>query len=152
MTDHRTYSNLVRSDEDIVGHIAYALYKGEKNKFREANPDPAHVDAFIATINMPEQVASMRARAEDLLEGTIEAAVSLAVDEVKAESDAQMRRAGEAFDNRLRVYEAQAGFWRGVWQNVLANLAAAALTILLVVLVLGSKLNFWSSVVEWFRS
>lgn len=152
MKDHRTFSNLAESDDDIVGHIAYALYKGEKNKFRASNPDPAHVDAFIATMNMPEQVASLRARAEDLLEGTIEAAVSLAVDEVKAEADADLTQAKQAFDARLKTYEAQADFWRGVWQNILANLAAAALTILLVVLVLGSKLNFWGSVLDWFKS
>ena len=152
VNDHRTFSNLASSDEDIVGHIAYALYKGEKNKFKAAHTDPDAVQAFINTMNMPEQVASLRARAEDLLEGTIEAAVSLAVDEVKAEADADLNKAKQAFDARLKVYEAQAGFWRGVWQNTLANLAAAAITILLVVLVLGSKVIFWGSVADWFRS
>nr|WP_297525618.1 hypothetical protein [uncultured Roseateles sp.] len=49
---------------------------------------------------------------------------------------------------QLKQIERALGFWPCVWSNVIANLIAAAISILFVVLVFGSKLNFRTNLLK----
>ena len=51
---------------------------------------------------------------------------------------------------QLKHIERALGFWSSVWSNVIANLIAAGLSILLVVLVFGSKISFWTGLLKYF--
>ena len=141
MIDHKTYSNYVRHSGDLEGLLAYALYKGDKLQFRASSDNPAHLDGFIMTANLPGQVDAYRAKAAMLLEDMTEYALGQSVEEIKAD-----------FDSRLKVLEkslGQQGFWNGVLQNTVANIIAGVLAVAAVVLMFGSKINLWGQVVDW---
>lgn len=137
---HRTFSKFVESPNDLVGLIAYALYKADKVAFCDAHPD-ADVNGFILTANLPTQVVAYRLKAEFMLEDMTEEALGEAVEKIEKE-----------YISRARGIERALGFWRGVGSNIVANLAALAISILLVVLVFGNKLNFWDGLYNYFNS
>jgi hypothetical protein len=72
---HRTYSSLVQGDVDLIGHIAYALYKRDKLKFCEQHqaatgnpPTTPELDIFIRGCNLDTRLSGYRSEAEILLE------------------------------------------------------------------------------------
>lgn len=135
---HQTFTSFVQSEKDLAGLIAYALYKADKVEFTKTNPS-ADINSFVLAANLPSQVQSYRTRAELMLEDMAEEALGEALEAAEKE-----------YTKKLQTFETSLGFWPGVWSNVLANLIAAAISILLVVLVFGSKLNFWAGVVDYF--
>lgn len=134
---HQTYQSFVQDRRDLAGLLAYALYKADKVEFMKAHPD-ADVLGFVLGSNLRSQIDAYRMRAEVMLEDMAEESLSDAL----AEAEAHHLQ-------RLRRLEQTLSFWSGVWSNVIANLVAAGISILLVVLVLGSKLNFWSSLLKY---
>ncbi|PIM51352.1 hypothetical protein CS062_20350 [Roseateles chitinivorans] len=134
---HQTFQTFVQNPRDLAGLIAYALYKADKVEFMRMHPD-ADVHGFVLSMNLPSQVDTYRTRAEIMLEDMAEESLSGALEEAEAD---HLRR--------LRRLETTLGFWSGVWSSVLANLIAAGISILLVVLVLGSKLNFWTGLLKY---
>lgn len=134
---HQTFQTFVQNPRDLAGLIAYALYKADKVEFMRMHPD-ADVHGFVLSMNLPSQVDTYRTRAEIMLEDMAEESRSGALEEAEAD---HLRR--------LRRLETTLGFWSGVWSSVLANLIAAGISILLVVLVLGSKLNFWTGLLKY---
>lgn len=138
--EHKTFSIFVENPNDLAGLIAYALYKADKVAFIDTNPD-ADVNGFILTVNLPPQVLAYRTRAELMLEDMTEETLGEAIAGIDKEYTDKLKKFGNAL-----------GFWRGVGSNIIANLAVVAISILLVVLVFGSKLNFWSGVLKYFTS
>jgi hypothetical protein len=75
-TEHnRAYEQLVSNDEDLIGLIAYALYKKDKRDFflgwREqhgAQPSADHVKAFTATVLTLGQQLRYRTAARDMID------------------------------------------------------------------------------------
>jgi hypothetical protein len=138
--EHKTFSIFVENPNDLAGLIAYALYKADKVAFIDTNPD-ADVTGFILTVNLPPQVLAYRTRAELMLEDMTEETLGEAIAGIDKD-----------YTDKLKKLENALGFWRGVGSNIIANLAVVAISILLVVLVFGSKLNFWSGVLKYFTS
>ena len=138
--NHQTFSTIVKSPDDLVGLIAYALYKADKVAFCAEHPD-ADVNAFILAANLPSQVSSYRLKAEIMLEDMTEETLGQAVEGIKQEYIA-----------RAENMEKSLGFWRSVVSNTFGAFAASAIWILLVVLVFGSKINFWSNLHNFFKS
>lgn len=138
--DHRTFSKFVESPDDLSGLIAYALYKADKVAFCDTHPD-ADVNGFILTANLPTQVVAYRLKAELMLEDMTEEALGEAVEKIEKD-----------YISRAENIEKALGFWRGVGSNIIANLAALAISILVVVLVFGNKLNFWDGLYNYFKS
>lgn len=130
---HSTYSTFVQSEDDLTGLVAYAIYKGDKNRFNEQSPAPTQqeLDGFIKTVNMPEQVAAYRSRATALLEDMVEEAVGGAVENIRFD-----------FDQRLKKFESSLGFWRGVGSNVIAGLATAFIVVALTLFIYGNNIGF----------
>jgi hypothetical protein len=138
MMQHQTFASFVANKQDLAGLIAYALYKADKVEFAKLNPD-ADINGFVLTANLPSQIEAYRTRAELMLEDMVEEALGEA-----------LAAADRDYSKRIQRFEDALGFWSGVRSNVVANLIAAAISILLVVLVFGNKLNFWSGVVKYF--
>lgn len=146
---HTTYTAFVEDGSDLVGLIAYALYKGEKIAFSDRHvtqfgtpPSTQEMAIFIQVFNMPAQIQAYRGRAEELLEAMNEDLLGQVVETLKSEKAADV----EAIEAKhqadlLRGLKEARGFWKGVRENVAANLFAAALTIILVVLVYGSQIS-----------
>lgn len=136
---HATYNNLVKDDNDMVGHVAYALYKRDKLKFCQqlaAEQDRPvtgeQIQTFIAGSNLDVRLAAYRNEAEELLERFSEVMLDEAV---KAE---QARMEKELLD-RL---EAAQPFWRGVGQNIVAGLTVIAISALMLVIIHGQRIGY----------
>ena len=96
---HSTYSTLVRGDADLIGHVAYALYKRDKLKFCDAfaskygrRPSTDEVGVFIASSNLDTRIDGYRSQAETLLERMTEYQLEDAVTQIKADADASLLR------------------------------------------------------------
>jgi hypothetical protein len=135
---HTTYSALVDAPNDLVGLIAYSIYKREKLDFVEAQfakhgrvLTPAELQVFYQLVNMPAQVAALRTRSATLLEQVSEEVLSDVVEQL--ENDYKVKLTAE-----LKVHK---NFWRSVGENVLANLFAAGLIALSVLLLFVSRVD-----------
>lgn len=137
-TVNGTFRAMVLDSNDLVGLIAYSLYKADKATFissylsdHGASPDDSQISAFVRTVNMPSQIEAYRNRATDLLETMYDELLESAIVDLKAESQVQMI-------DELKKFR---GFWKAVRENVVANLIAAAIAVILVLLVYGSRIN-----------
>lgn len=138
-TTHATYTNLVQDENDLIGLIAYSLYKSDKLAFVKQHtsrlgraPNDEEMMAFCHTLNLPGQVSSLRNKAEVLLEELNEQVLDVTIAEIQKDYEAklvaELRRAKP--------------FWKSVGENLIANVLAAALTVLLVVLVYGAQIGY----------
>jgi hypothetical protein len=72
---NRAYEQLVSADEDLIGLIAYSLYKKDKRDFylgwheqHGSAPQPDHVRAFTATVLTLGQQLRYRTAARDMID------------------------------------------------------------------------------------
>lgn len=133
---HRTYAVFVQDKDDMVGHVAYALYKRDKLNFCESvrerhdrDATSTELDAFIHAANLQTRIQAYRVEAESALETMCEASLEVTFDQAQAAMDAELVR---------QLKEAKS-WWRAVGENLVANLLAIAVTTLLVVLVYVSR-------------
>lgn len=96
---HGTYSALVLNDADLVGLVAYALYKRDKLKFcekfavknhRETLPEELAI--FIEGCNLDTRLQGYRAEAEQLLETMTEFQLEDAIEQVQRDSTEKLAR------------------------------------------------------------
>lgn len=133
---HRTYATFVQDKDDMVGHVAYALYKRDKLNFcvsmrerHDRETTPSELDAFIHAANLPTRIDAYRVEAESALETLCETSLGVTLQQARAAMDAELVR---------QLKEAKS-WWRAVGENLVANLLAIAVTTLLVVLVYVSR-------------
>lgn len=121
------YKTLVKGPDDMVGALAYALYKEEKLQFitdfegqYKRLPTDAELAYFHQTSNLPARLASYQERAQGLLERFLN-------DVLAMELLAQQQAIKD--DAVVKAIEQKHGFWRGVGQNVIAGFIATAITL-----------------------
>lgn len=134
--DHRTYSALVPNERDLVGHVAYALYKRDKLKFCEEflaknggiPAGDAELSIFIQSANLKTRLQGYRTEAEGLLETMTEYQLEDAIAQIQADSDEKLlRRLSEAKSWGRTIAEALLGsfavaiFWAALVFVVYAN-------------------------------
>lgn len=134
--DHRTYSALVPNERDLVGHVAYALYKRDKLKFCEeflakhggTPAGAAELSIFIQSANLKTRLQGYRTEAEGLLETMTEYQLEDAIAQIKADADEKLlRKFSEAKSWRRTIAEALLGsfavanFWAALVFVVYAN-------------------------------
>lgn len=133
--DHKTYSALVPNELDLIGHVAYALYKRDKLKFceefRTKNGAPAgdaELSIFIQSANLQTRLQSYRTEAEGLLETMTEYQLEDAIAQIQADSDEKLlRKLSEAKSWGRTIAEALLGsfavavFWAALVFVVFAN-------------------------------
>lgn len=144
---HSTYAALVQSDADMIGHVAYSLYKRDKLKFCEAYAakharpaDAATLQVFIDSANLPTRIDAYRTEAVAALEDFAQEVLQV-----------QLEQQESAFNARLAdELKVARSFPRSVSENLVANLLAIAVTALLVVVLYGSRIGFVPLVAEAF--
>lgn len=136
---HATYAALVQSDADMIGHVAYSLYKRDKLKFCEATASKRHrpvtreeLDVFIESANLPTRLDSYRSEAENALQ-------NFAQEVLTVELDGAEREFHRKLADELKVARS---FWRAVGENLVANILAIAVTALVVLVLYGSRIGF----------
>ena len=97
--DHKTYSALVSKGDDLVGHVAYALYKRDKLKFcdeyslKHSKPaSDAELAAFILAANLTTRIQGYRTEAERLLETMGEYQLEEAIAQLQVDFDEKLLR------------------------------------------------------------
>ncbi|MCM1066426.1 MAG: hypothetical protein NC418_02495 [Muribaculaceae bacterium] len=119
------FSRLVENDSDIVGHIAYALYKSDKvnyiEHFKEANKrDPSEDDltAFHDVSSQPDSVKKYRFVASHILRGFLDSTLEDSLESI--ENDCNERHAEIIKDviTPLLPKKKSTIFWHGVLQSV----------------------------------
>lgn len=117
---HKAYSLYVRHEADLIGLVAYSLYKQHKISFlknehvRTKKPaTPEIVKAFCDAYSEPNQVALLRGKAENLLEELNEELLDDAVNGLNIQ-----------YNDRLKK-ELKEGtpFWKSVRYSVAGNIA-----------------------------
>ncbi len=136
---HSTYSSLVESDDDLIGHVAYALYKRDKLKFCDSvhqkhgrMASTQELETFIHAAGMPTRIRAYRAEAELLLESFSEEMLDLATQDIQAE-----------YHKKLTQELKQAkSISRSIIDSTIGNLLSIAVVALLVVIIYGTRIGF----------
>ncbi|QEI08741.1 hypothetical protein FXN63_25005 [Pigmentiphaga aceris] len=138
LNTHTTYASLVNADEDMIGHVAYALYKRDKLKFCDSivalHQRPAsasEVDVFIHSANLPTRVESYRTEAEQLLERFSEAVLDVTLRQLQDEMNREL----------VRQLKESKSFSKAVVENLVANMLAIAVTALFVLILYASRIG-----------
>jgi hypothetical protein len=133
----RAYEQLVSGDDDLIGLIAYALYKKDKRDFyinwieqHGGPPQPDHVRAFSASVLTLGQQLRYRTAARDMIDAY-----------AKTVSDAEkplIERGAvtERFETAARKVEDSIRWYRQIPAGIVAGLVFAVVVIA-VVAVLG---------------
>jgi hypothetical protein len=134
---NRAYEQLVSGDDDLVGLIAYSLYKKDKRDFyigwqeqHGGPPQSDHVRAFTATVLTLAQQLRYRTAARDMIDAY-----------AKTVSDAEKPliekgAVTERFEEAVRKVEDSVRWYRQIPAGIVAGIVIAAV-IVAVVAVLG---------------
>lgn len=119
------FSRMVENDADIVGHIAYALYKSDKinyiEHFKEAQkeePTDDDLDAFHDVSSQPDSVKKYRFVAAHILRDFLDNSLEESIENM--EKDCNDRHADILRDviKPLLPKKKSTVFWHGVLQSV----------------------------------
>lgn len=87
-----TYGNLVQNDNDLIGLIAYSLYKQDKlafvaehKKATTAEPNDGQMETFCRSSNLPNRIQAYRDAAAKTLETLNDQVLKEAVEGVEAD-------------------------------------------------------------------
>jgi hypothetical protein len=123
----------VSGDDDVIGLVAYSIYKQDKRDFlvqwREqhgASPNPAQVQAFVATVLTPGQQQRYRIAARTILDAFADASAAAARPEIVSQA------VTERIETAARAVE-DAGVWHR--QIPAGVISAFVYTILLIAIV-----------------
>lgn len=135
---HNSYSLFVQKENDLVGHIAYALYKREKLQFIEnilkekgRSPNEDEFAAFFTLTSFATRIDALRTQSEQMLEAFAEQMIEEIYEKQVAEFDGRL----------LAELTRRDSFLRATAQNLLANLLAICVVALLAVIVYGSRIG-----------
>lgn len=131
MRQHQTFTRLVQHDRDIVGMIAYTLYKKEKLNWIKAYETEYHEEPSIDIVqrhfnlnsDTDEKINAYRIRAEDILMNTINEVTHQEIHEYK-ESILKDEMISTV---NATIKSTKPTFWESVGANVMAGLISAAI-------------------------
>lgn len=136
---HLTYRTLVKDEGDMVGHVAYALYKRDKLSFVEAiraekgrEPTEEEVWAFIVSSNLGLRIDAYRSEAEQALQTLSGELLQGASDELGRQYQQELNR---------QLLKAKSSL-RAVAESLFANLLAVAVIALVAVVLYGTRIGF----------
>ncbi|RZL65971.1 MAG: hypothetical protein EOP81_02355 [Variovorax sp.] len=144
---HDTYSQLVQEHDDLVGLVAYSLYKQQKIDFLERHRTencsvdvPAHVvDVFCATYRNPMQVQLLRDHASALLSEMAEAVLA---DAEKPLKDAYQQ-------DLIRQLKEGPRWWQGAIIGAVGNILFAALIALVLFGISAQNKGLGPAIINW---
>lgn len=143
---HNTYNLFVTKHDDLIGLIAYSLYKQHKIDFLTqyranhdgARPSEETVDVFLSIYRNPSQVEMHKARANELLGSFTEELLRVRENAIeKAYHDELVRQLKEG-----------PGFWSGVWIGVVGNITFTAVIALLIFIISVSSKGLTPAIID----
>ena len=145
-TYNEIYEKLVRDEDDLVGMIAYALYKQSKREWilgqedRNARPTTEDEERLFVSSYTAFDLGRLRDQAEEMLSAY--AAYIIEQETPKIREDAQQTHLITRVDATLQQVAAQSAWWRQVGAGVLGafGYSIALLALALVIHWVGSDL------------
>ena len=129
------YGLLVHGEDDLVGQVAYAIYKQHKidkiTRFSATHkrpPSDEELSSFMENAESENQLRFYNDRAVDILKDFLEQSLTAEVDEINS----QLKAEYDAKINEILVSLRPKGFMYGVWQGVFASFIFFAAGILLL--------------------
>ena len=137
------YSKLVEDDTDVIGHIAYALYKEQKIKYidnKKKGDDSKHLSEedwqhFNEVTCTEENIQRYRLQATEILQNFVDDALRETIKQI--ESDAKKNQA-EILSDIIQPLKPK-GWWYGVGQSIVGAL---------VFMIIAAALVFFASLSE----
>lgn len=128
---HQTYTDLVKGDDDLIGHIAYSIYKAEKlawtKSFESANngqePTQDEVDRYFHH-SVPGKMDRYRERALNLMNAYIDQ---------EMETDLIKYRASLKHDELMKKVDK--GLLKTTFENAITGLVQAGIAIFISTMV-----------------
>jgi len=119
------FSRLVENDSDIVGHIAYALYKSDKvnyiEHFKESHkqePTEEDLDAFHDVSSQPDSVKKYRFVAAHILSGFLDSSLEESLENIEKDCNERHAEIIKEVMEPLLPKKKSTLFWHGVLQSV----------------------------------
>lgn len=145
MSDYNfIYRKLVQGPNDVVGALAYGIYKEEKIAYIEAfknesgtEPTEAELREFHRMTNVQQRIDAYRSQADVLLQEFLDDVLAAELlskeDQLRAELlSTQIERLAQDLvlrsDSLNAAVAQRQSFWPGVRQNIVAGLATTLLT------------------------
>lgn len=148
------YSELVDGENDMIGHIAYSLYKSNKIKFIEQfksensdkTPTEDELHAYHKAVN--PSLPALRIQAEQILSNFTQLTMDETVFEIEADIKNNQEKALRDIITPL-IPQKPKGPWAGFWMGVLVKFVQGlVLAIILFFLIFASsaKDDFWGTI------
>ena len=121
------YKQLVSDENDVVGHVAYALYKSSKieyiEKFKQEHggnqPSEADLKPFHDISCTASSIDRYKTKAVEITSSFLDVTLSETVKQIEQDYVANQDRHLESIIDPLKPMDKKKQFWRGVWQSVL---------------------------------
>lgn len=143
---HKTFTHYVQNKNDLVGFVAYSIYKQHKISFlaREfaATGEAASqekIDAFCSSYGNPEQVNLLRERAEKLIKDLNQVLLNDTIGKVQADYEVLL----------VEKLKEGSSWPKSIAQSVLGNVVTA---LFVGAVIFGGSIvakGFWPTVGDW---
>lgn len=127
------YSKLVESETDIIGHIAYSLYKTDKidfiDKFKKNNakdPEEEDFNLFHITLGVEGQLERYKMEAKIILQNFCNNTLTATIEDIEKIKEANIRSSLKEI-----VHELNPKTWKSILLNVTYSSVGAFLLAIL---------------------
>lgn len=146
------YQLLVQGDDDLIGQVAYALYKKEKHAWVERfwdehdqEPTDDDVASFHCFICSEENIDRFRLQAKSIVQETINSVTAETLHRAQEELNRNHQAQLKAIIEPLIP-----GFWDGVKQGVVASLLFSILIVVFIFIIRLGSIDF-GALFDWLR-
>lgn len=121
------YSLLVESEQDIVGHVAYSLYKADKiayiDKYKKDHdgqePSQQKLDEFQEYSGMEQHLQWYKMKAVTILQGFMDNTMKETLNQLEADFNSSHREHLAAVIEPIKPRSLAKQFWYGILQSIL---------------------------------
>ncbi|WP_298624485.1 hypothetical protein [uncultured Zoogloea sp.] len=166
------YRQLVQAPNDMMGIVAYARYKQQKIEWIQGfqaqhgrDPNDAELSHFNKVTNTPTQMQGYRLQAKEIIDQFVETTLEQATREIEQsyvlwyEEEVKKIEVRHAAGSRQVLHEykqailteipkAIPGFFSGLLQNILANVAVVILGALMLLVVWSNRYGLLETLAE----
>jgi predicted PurR-regulated permease PerM len=148
------YSEIVEDENDMIGHIAYSLYKSSKIKYIEqfkienGGNNPSEMDLNAFHMSARTTIPALKIQAEQVLSNFTQFALEETVSEIEKEIKTTQENILKDIINPI-IPPKPKGPWDGFWMAVLVKGTQAivvAIILFLVIFGASAKEDFWGTI------
>ncbi len=152
------YEKLIESNDDLTGHIAYALYKEKKiafiksHKDSHGNADPTEEELTIFHDTSLAHLENYRLQAKELLHNFLQQTLEEQLREIDEIVSEHKRATEENYQKKLttQLDRIKPPFWAGVIQSLIGSIAFTFFLGFLLIVVTGAVLGI-NGIFELFK-